>query len=86
MTLDRNGLDSAPDGPPLASIERQGSLLQVTVLHPAAADLLWRLRERLSEVHGCTSLRLTILGAAQVIELQWTRPLAPAPALSVRRG
>lgn len=76
MTPDRNGLDSAPDGPPLASIERQGSLLQVTVLHPAAADLLWRLRENLSEIHGCSSLRLTIHGAAPVIELEWERPVS----------
>lgn len=86
MTPDRNGLDSAPDGPPLASIERQGSLLQVTVLHPAAADLLWRLRESLLEIHGCNSLRLTIHGAAPVIALEWARPSAPAPAVSVRRS
>lgn len=83
MTLLQDALSSAPDGPPLVSIERQGHLLRVTVLHPAAADLLWLLRERLTAIHDCTGLQLTVHGSEELIELQWQRPAGPHSDVSV---
>jgi len=83
--MHRSGNDhipaSAPDGPPLATLARLGDELSVTVLYAAAADLLWQQRQRLVEIHGCSSLRLIMLSPAPGIgattELQWRRPVLP---------
>jgi hypothetical protein len=86
MNLSRNGIDSAPDGPPLLSMERQGSLLKATVVHPAVADLLWLLRDSLTQIHGCTALWLSVHGAKPAIELLWHRPARRPRSISGRRG
>ena len=70
-----NGAPSTPDGPPLACITRNGSVLEVTVLHATAADLLWQLRQGLAAVYGCSALRLTVVGTP--IEIRWQRPRGP---------
>lgn len=74
MNQPHNGSSAAPDSPPLVSLHRQGQLLSATVLHPAVADLLWLLRERLTAIHGCNALRLSVHGAVPAIELLWQRP------------
>lgn len=72
MNPSSNGARSAPDGPPLACITRNGSILEVTVLHETAADLLWQLRQGLAAVYGCSALRLRVVGTP--IEIQWQCP------------
>jgi hypothetical protein len=53
-------------------------VLHVTVLHAAAADLLWQHRQRLSSVFRCSMLRLTVLMPLHIdspaIEIRWRRP------------
>jgi hypothetical protein len=67
MSLFGNDLTPAqpPDGPPLMTMARSGTELVVTCLHAKAADLLWQQRQRLVEIHGCSSLRLILLTAAK---------------------
>jgi hypothetical protein len=67
--MNRSGNDHGPvpvpDAPPLVTLARLGSELRVTVLHAAAADLLWQNRQQLLQIHGCLSLRLIMLSPAQ---------------------
>lgn len=90
MSLSRNGMNSVPDGPPLACIARNGAELHVTILHAAAADLLWQLREPLTALYGSTSLRLTMLEPSRqpgnALEIQWKRPTEPKSRISARLG
>lgn len=90
MSLFRNGFSSVPEAPPLVCIARNGTELHVTVLHAAAADLLWQLREPLTAVYGSTSLRLTMLEPphqhGDALELQWKRPTEPKSTISAHSG
>jgi hypothetical protein len=78
-----------PDAPPLVTLARLGKELRVTVLHAAAADLLWQNRQQLVEIHRCTSLRLIMLSPARgngaTQELQWRRPVVRERQVSWRR-
>lgn len=78
MTLTSNALISVPDGPPLLTMARMGTVLHVTVLHATAADLIWQHRQQFTEIHGCSGLRLSVLSPAgsdgKPTELQWQRP------------
>jgi hypothetical protein len=89
MSPVRNGPNSAPDGPPLACIARCGEILHVTVLHGAAADILWQSRQRLTAVHGCSALRLEVLeppgNDGATIVIHWHRPLDSSLPIRPRR-
>lgn len=89
MTLPSNALSSVPDGPPLLTMARSGAVLHVTVLHAAAADLLWQNRQRLTEIHGCLNLRLYVLNPAKAdgsaTEVEWQRPEMARRLISGRR-
>lgn len=89
MTLTRNAFSSVPDGPPLLTMARFGTVLHVTVLHAAAADLLWQNRQGLTEIHECLSLRLCVLNPAQAdgsaTEVEWQRPKLARRLISARR-
>jgi hypothetical protein len=78
-----------PDAPPLVILARLGNELCVTVLHAAAADLFWQIRQQLLEIHGCYSLRLIILtpapGNGAIKEIQWRRPVVPDRRVSWKR-
>ena len=91
--MHRSGNDHSrvpvPDAPPLGTLARLGEELRVTVLHAAAADLLWQNRQQLVEIHGCTSFRLIMLfparGDGATRELQWRRPVLPTRLVRLRR-
>lgn len=79
MTLPGDAASSVPDGPPLVTMARIDTVLRVTVLHAAAADLLWQNREQLVKIHNCSCLRLSVLSPGHgdqrnAIELQWQPP------------
>lgn len=63
-----------------------GDVIHVTVLHAAGADLFWQNRHRLTEVYGCSTLRLTVLKPPNTdgptIDIEWQRPPDPDPAFS----
>lgn len=55
---------------------RVGTMLDVTVLHGSAADLVWQQRQTLTEMHNCLSLRLNLAACVRgsgAAELQWHR-------------
>lgn len=89
MTLTSNATSSVPDGPPLLTMARSGTVLHVTVLHAAAADLLWQHRQQLTTIHNCLSLRLCVLNPAQpdgsATEVEWQRPEMARRLISGRR-
>ncbi len=90
MSPVRNGFNSSPDGPPLACIARCGDTLHVTVLHAAAADILWQSRQLLTAVHSCSELRLVVMephaGDGAAIVIQWQRPLDSGHPIRHRRS
>lgn len=63
-----------------------GNDLRVTVLHAAAADLLWQNRHSLAAVFGCSTLRLTVLKPrttdGHAIDIEWQRPPGAGPLVS----
>lgn len=79
---------TTPDGPPLATMARIGTVLHVTVLHATTADLFWQNRLRLLDDHACFRLRLIVLdpnlGGETPTMLEWQRPAAQK-AISGRR-
>lgn len=89
MPLTSNATSSVPDGPPLLTMARSGTVLHVTVLHAAAADLLWQHRQQLTKIHNCLSLRLCVLNPAQpdgsATEVEWQRPQIVRRSISGRR-
>lgn len=89
MSLSSDALMPAPDGPPLATMARIGTMLHVTVLHASTADLLWQNRQRLTEDHGCFGLRLIVLdpslGADKPTTLEWQLPAGVKNGFSWRR-
>ena len=89
MTLSSNALSPVPDGPPLVTMARVGTVLHVTVLHAAAADLLWQNRHQLTEIHNCLSLQLCVLNPAQAdgsaTKVEWQRPEMARRLISGRR-
>lgn len=86
MTLSGNAT-AVPDGPPLLTMARCGSVLVVTVLHAAAADLVWQHRQTLVEIHSCLSLRLLLLNhrSAEATQLQWFAPVPVDRPITRRR-
>lgn len=80
MTLSSDAQATIPDGPPLVTMARIGTVLHVTVLHATTADLLWQNRLRLLEDHACSRLRLIVLdpslGGDEPTTLEWQRPAA----------
>jgi hypothetical protein len=89
MTLSSDAPVPAPDGPPLATMARIGTMLHVTVLHASLADLLWQHRQRLTEDHGCSGLRLIVLdpslGGDKPPALEWQCPSSVGSGISWRR-
>lgn len=89
MTLFSNAPVPVPDGPPLATMARIGTMLHCTVLHASTADLLWQNRQCLTEDLGCSGLRLIVLdpslGADKPLALEWQRPADVTNGISWRR-
>ena len=89
MSRSSNAMSSVPDGPPLATIARVGPVLQVTAAHAATANLLWQQRQRLTEIHNCQALQLSVLSVlqpdGQPMTLNWQRPAPTRRSVSRRR-
>lgn len=89
MSLPGDALSSVPDGPPLLTLARIGTQLHVTVVHAAAADLIWQNRRRLLQIHGCNRLRVSLLELTQAngqpLDLHWPRQQQQAMPISCRR-